>query len=353
MHLPGWHSTRKIVVLESDDWGTIRMASNEAYQQLLQRGYPVNQCSYNSNDALECNEDLEQLFEVLNSVRDKNNRPAILTANNIVGNPDFEKIKASDFNEYHFETFDKTLQRYPKHNRVMDLYKEGIEKKLIQPQFHGREHLNVANWMKALQQKDQTALDAFECNMFTTHNGINPSGRSEFLDAFATPDAATIAIEGLEIFKSIWGFQSASFIAPCYIWPSSLEPALAKYGVKFIQSITWQQDPDATGTSYKKRFHFMGQKNHYGQFYLMRNCFYEPAQQPKFNWIDDCLQRMEIAFRWKKPAIIGTHRINYTGLIQPQNRTKGLNGLEQLLKTIVKKWPDVEFMSSDELGALL
>ena len=29
-NLPGWRTSRKIVVIESDDWGTIRMPSNKA-----------------------------------------------------------------------------------------------------------------------------------------------------------------------------------------------------------------------------------------------------------------------------------------------------------------------------------
>src|ERR1035437_5292112 len=99
-YLPGWHTSRKIVVIESDDWGSIRMASTKAYKTFLQSGYPVDQSSYNRNDALECNEDLEFLFEVLSSVKDKYGNPAVMTINNIVANPDFEKIKCSDFQKY-------------------------------------------------------------------------------------------------------------------------------------------------------------------------------------------------------------------------------------------------------------
>lgn len=29
LNLPGWHTRRKIVVIESDDWGSIRMPSKE------------------------------------------------------------------------------------------------------------------------------------------------------------------------------------------------------------------------------------------------------------------------------------------------------------------------------------
>ena len=68
-NLPGWRTNRKIVVIESDDWGTIRMSSKEAFNSLLKKGYPVDQCPYNKYDALESNQDLEMLFDVLNSVK--------------------------------------------------------------------------------------------------------------------------------------------------------------------------------------------------------------------------------------------------------------------------------------------
>ena len=79
-NIPGWRTNRKIVVIESDDWGSIRMASKEAYNYFLGKDVPVDKSPYNSFDALECNEDLEMLFDVLGSVKDVNGNSAILTA---------------------------------------------------------------------------------------------------------------------------------------------------------------------------------------------------------------------------------------------------------------------------------
>jgi hypothetical protein len=45
--------------------------------------------------------------------------------------------------------------------------------------------------------------------------------------------------------------------------------------------------------------------------------------------------------------------VNYCGHIEPQNRKDGLVALGQLIKGIVKRWPDVEFMTSDELADLI
>jgi hypothetical protein len=65
------------------------------------------------------------------------------------------------------------------------------------------------------------------------------------------------------------------------------------------------------------------------------------------------MKQIETAFFWNKPAIISSHRVNFCGHIDPKNREIGLSALKELLQKIVKKWPDVEFMSSVELGVLI
>lgn len=96
-HVGGWMTRRKIVVIESDDWGAIRMPSREAYEHLLRAGFDVDRCPYARNDTLETAEDLDALYEVLDSVRDAHARPAVITANTVVANPDFDRIRAADF----------------------------------------------------------------------------------------------------------------------------------------------------------------------------------------------------------------------------------------------------------------
>jgi len=360
LNIPGWSSNRKIVVIESDDWGSIRTSSSDAYHHFLKNGYPVDECPYNSYDSLESNDDMELLFEVLSSVKDKNGNPAVITANNIVANPDFEKIEAVNYQQYFFERFTATLQRYPRHDRVEELYREGIEKQMFIPQFHGREHVNTNRWLHALQNGDKAINLAFKQSMFSVHYERNPLIENTWMEALDGDTAielsakAAIIQEGLQLFQSIWGFQSKSFIAPSYIWESSLEAVLAANAVEYIQGMVNQMEPIAKpGYTYKKTYHYQGQRNKHGQRYLIRNAFFEPSGSRGYNWVDDCLHRIETAFRWDKPAIISSHRVNFIGFINPKNREANLPLLLQLLKKIVRRWPDVEFMSSDQLGDLM
>ena len=62
---------------------------------------------------------------------------------------------------------------------------------------------------------------------------------------------------------------------------------------------------------------------------------------------------MRIAFKFHKPAIISTHRVNYIGVHDGSNRMNGLNNLRRLLANIRKTWPDIEFMTTDQLGYII
>ena len=51
--------------------------------------------------------------------------------------------------------------------------------------------------------------------------------------------------------------------------------------------------------------------------------------------------------------MISSLRINYIGSLVESNRTTNLRLLNELLARIIKTWPDVEFMTSDQLGDLI
>lgn len=353
-NIPGWTSRRKIVVIESDDWGSIRVPSKEVYERFLKYGFKVTGSQYNRLDCLESNEDLESLFEVLSSCRDKNGNHAILTANAIMANPDFKKIRDSGYREYHYEHFSETLKRYPSHNRVLQLYEQGQKQRLFRPQFHGREHLNISRWMKALQQGGKDVLFAFDQE--TTFSG---QGDYSFMEAMDMDSPAeldqveAIVADGLQMFRKTFGYASQSFIAPCYTWDSGIEGQLVKQGVSYLQGSRYQYIPNGGFDNYKKASHYLGKRNGNNLIYLVRNSVFEPGLLYKSDWVDYTLASINDAFRWNKPAIICSHRINFMGTIDPSNRDNNLKMLGQLLRTIVKKWPDVEFMSSDGLGDLI
>jgi len=361
INIPGWRTNRKIIVFESDDWGSIRMTSKKVYNWFYNKGYEVDKCPYNKNDSIECNEDLELLFEVLNSVEDRKGNPAIFTVNNIVANPDFFRIKESGFCKYYFEPFTQTLERYSGRDRVYELYLEGISHGIFRPQFHGREHLNLNRWMEGLNSGNKILHEAFGQKMFTVRQSDDTgSGRKGWLDAFGLgyqeewEGLNNIIESGLDIFENLWGYRSLSCIAPCYVWSQGAESILAKNGVKYIQGTHVQRVPvNSSELSIKRKYHYLGQRNKLGQRYLVRNVHFEPTEDGRRNAVDKALRDIELAFRYNKPAIVSSHRVNYIGSIRRENRNKNLLLLKNLLNQIVTKYPEVEFMTSDQLGNLI
>jgi hypothetical protein len=358
LNVPGWKTNRRFVVIESDDWGSIRMPSRDVYEDCLKNDYRVDLSHYTKFDALENDKDLTALFDVLSRHKGSNGLPAVITANTVVANPDFEKIRNSSFTEYHYELFTTTFKNSAHHANCFDLYKQGMANNVFRPQFHAREHVNVKRWMKALQQQQPDVLYAFNHNMAGLFPKFVKGGNKYVValdyDEINDPDEKLQILEdGLEIFEKLFNYRSSSFIAPNYVWDTKYEPDLFKAGVKYLQGVSYQSEPDHS----KKRnkiYHFTGQKKNRNQIYLVRNCFFEPSLLPdKSQVVNECLDRINIAFRWKKPAIIGSHRLNYIGSIHEYNRTENLNLLNQLLEGIVKRWPDVEFVSSDMLGDII
>jgi len=359
INILGWHTKDKIIILESDDWGAIRTSSKESLSVLKKNGVRVDDCHYTYLDSLATEEDLDALFTTLKKFKGGDGKHPVVTANCLVANPDFPAIEASGFQEYHWELFTTSLERSFPHRNTFEMWKVGQTEGVFHPQSHGREHLNVSRWMKDLQDKKKITRLAFDLGIYGLSSHIVPTRRGSHLAAFdgaleeLTYDRGQIVQEGLKIFAEIFGYQSKSFIAPNYVWGDDIELATAKNGVSYLQGCTVQSLPRTVCGSLQTVRHYQGKTNNKGQRYLIRNAYFEPASNPNKDWVNSCLKEISTAFFWRKPAIIGTHRVNYVGYLNESNRQNNLLAFEQLLTEIVKNWPAVHFMSSDELGKLM
>lgn len=359
LNLPGWRTNRKIVVFESDDWGSIRTPSISALDSLRQGGLPVHKCDYMMNDALETPKDLNRLFEVLQKHKNSRGENPKFTANTIVANPDFEKIKESAFEVYYFEPFTATYKRFTETADTFKVFQMGVDNGLFWPQLHGREHLNISRWMRDLKEGVKEAHLAFELQMTGISKHISKTDRGSYQAAFdggvkeVTYDHGVIMQDAVSLFATLFGFSPLSFISPNYIWHKGIEDAAFNLGIRYIQGSTAQNISTEHNTPRKISRHFMGQRNHNKQRYLIRNAHFEPTLNKQFDPVNICLQQIRRAFLWYKPAIISTHRVNYISTINKSNADNGLRHLDTLLSGILQCWPDVEFMSSDELGKLM
>jgi len=356
VNMPGWRTKRKIVVIESDDWGAIRLPSETVLKELKTLGIDLGEDHYIRNDALASETDLERLFDTLASLTDSRGEPAKITANAIMANPDFDRIREDKFEKYHYEPFTETLKSYPEHAGSFELWKKGLQKGVFIPQFHGREHLQVQRWMNGLADRNSETAKVFDHKLYALCSTASAENRKSYMAAYEWDNAEDREFtlkaveEGLKMFEEFFGFRSRSAIAPNYTWNSEMEKVLQDGGVHYLQGSTVQRSPEIGKNGNEVIRHYTGQKNDIDQIYMVRNCRFEPTADPEKEWVDSCLKEINTAFRWRKPAIIESHRVNFIGYINPENRDRNLKLLHELLTAILKKWPDVEFMSSDQMG---
>jgi hypothetical protein len=357
----GWKTNRKIVVFSVDDYGNIRVNSMNARKRMDDAGMNIYS-RFDAYDTLETKQDLELLFEVLESVRDKNGRPAIFTPFALPCNIDFEKMELNDFNQFYFETLPSTyeklsVQQPEAYSGAWRLWKQGIDRGLLKPQFHGREHLNLTIFNDKLKKRDSHLLTALKNKSFASisddeYPTMSSTAELDFWDVKENENLKPIIKEGLEIFKNVYGYSSSYFTPPVFNIHNSLFQTLKDNGIEFIDLAMVRKEHQGLNV-YQKSFNYIGKKTKEGLTIMVRNVVFEPTEERGLDWVSYSMKQIETAFRWNKPAIISSHRVNFCGHIDPKNREKGLSTLKRLLQEIVKKWPDAEFMTADELAIYL
>lgn len=355
----GWSTKRKIVVFESDDWGAIRLPDITKIEEYRKR-YPQTNNPYLKYDSLASEDDLNVLFSLISDCKDNFGNHPKLTFNTVVANPDFKKIKESGFKQYYYEPFTETLKRFSNHSQSFNLWKNAIDEKLMYPQFHGREHVNVPLWLEELRNGNQELLDAFDLGTWSVPENkssiINLQASLDWIDERPKEYQEGYINEGLSLFEEIFGFKSITIIPNNFILGEQLHEVLKNNGIKVIQGMKYQKLPFGEDNNQKRRIigRFIGSENEQQIKYFVRNGQYEPTQMPaNYDSVDGCLKEISNAFFWNKPAIINTHRLNYVGVYDQKTKDENIKNFRVLVKSIIKKWPNVEFMDSAELANLM
>lgn len=349
----GWRQRRKVVTFVVDDYGNIRLNSRQARNYLDSKGLKVWN-RFDAFDSLENSDDLESLFDVLCSVSDSVGKNAVFTPFSLPANINFDEIEDNKYESFCYELLPDTLSKYRPNENVFGLIKQGISQGIFCPEFHGREHLNVKMLMHLLRRRDSDVLACFNVRSYTSI-GTKPFGNIRYPAAFAFEQFSEnealgrIIEDGLNCFERVFGYRSIHFTSPTMNEHSVLHNVLYNNGINFVDAPTFKLEHQGNG-NYSKSFHYTGKgTKQAGQYFVVRNCVFEPTSDDGIDWVKYCLKQIEYSFMMNKPANISSHRINFCGNISESNRKKGLASLSSLLKAIVLKWPDVEFMSSRDM----
>lgn len=223
------------------------------------------------------------------------------------------------------------------------------------PQSHGREHFNVAQWMRGLRAGDEDLMTAFHYGICGIAPKAHPETGNKLMNALRAENEEEqkqiddIVKEGLQMFEQLWGFKSKTFVAPCFCWNVDVERVLANNNVELIQTARFKKAAYKSPT----RYYFSGEKNMFNQTYSIRNCTFEPATAANESDVCRLIKQVEKIFGQHRIAVFSTHRINYASGLFEQNRKNTLSLLDGFLKELLKEYPDVEFLSSDRLLEIL
>jgi len=360
-NLVGWRTRRKIIVFSVDDYGNVRLASKQAREKLDKAGIRAVS-RFDAYDTLENREDLEMLYAVLDAHKDKQGNHAVFTTYALPCNIDFEQMAKEDYQSYYFEdlplTYEKLSVTDPSsYEGAWELLKQGIAEGFLRPQFHGREHFHVKIFEERLRQKDRELMLSLE-NRSLASLSIRENENPGYTSAFGfrnfseVPEFEPIIREGLEAFERVYGYPAVNFTPPGGNEHSQVHSYCSKQGISFVDVPMVKREHQGNGR-YKNRFYYTGKKTKTGITYMVRNVVFEPTENDANEAIKQAMKQIEAAFRWNRPAIISSHRVNFCGHVDPENRKEGLGALNELLKQITGKWPEVEFMSADKLGDLI
>lgn len=338
----GWRSKQLILVIESDDWGAEHIPGAQVIEQMKGTDFFPKDLDI-MLDGLETADDVDRLCSVLNCYRDSSGNPAVITANFVMANPDFSAIRESNYSVFKAKPIDTGWNHEPNSAALWRSYRDGIRSGLIVPQLHGMLHFCPDEWLKRLRQGDPTAMSAFDAKMIGENSDASALGRQSMGPIYHTDDETIKELieQGTKTFKRVFGMGSITTVAPCCVWRSpQTEGMLLSCNVRVMQGVLYQYFPGG-----RMKLHYMGERDPSGMFYTVRNCMLEPKVG-----FEQCVSQIEKSFQFGLPAVISSHRLNYTSRISSNIRDNRLAMLNRVLEYVTTKFPNVQFLSSDNLA---
>lgn len=358
-NIPGWSTNRKILVIEGDDYGSLRMPSLEAYD-FLKKNKLINDGIHDKYDSIENEEDLKLMFDILKSYKDIKGNFAKFTPFFNTTNPDTENIINNNFDRYYYLNYYDTLKKLGISGiEIKKLWEEGIKTNIFTPQYHGMEHVNVPILKKLLNANNTDLKKSLSVGFF--HPKLDSKSQYQSLRAafffdneLEKEELKSRIEEGIHIFKEYFNYTPTVFCPSNGVFHDDFKPTLYKNGIKTIVESGVRYYPDGKGGSTAIRKYKFGEFSKTTKLInYSRNVTFEPTRDGIPKSVSKAIDEVTTAFRWNKPVVIATHRTNFSGNLHPENRERGLEALNKLLSSVVKLWPNVEFMHSGELSELV
>lgn len=309
---------RPVLIIESDDWGAGPLAQADA---------------------------LTRLSDLLQGIRDRNGRPAVMTLGVVLEVPDGIRIAASNAIEYHALPLSDA-----RFDGVRAAMQGGIGAGVFAPQLHGQCHYWPQAVLAAAQHEAKVRDWLVAAEPAATEMLPAPL-QSRWVDGSSLPSRAlpdesirqAVAAEAAT-YQAIFGRLPQVAVATTFVWNDAVEAAWDEAGIDIVitpgQRATCRNaagEPacvDATMLN--------GGRSRAGQTYLLRDVYFEPALGHAPQRLVDGLQTR---IRQGRPCLVETHRFNFL-----QATEASLATLEAGLNAALAACPKLRFLTPLELG---
>jgi len=312
---------RPVLIFESDDWGP---------------GKPLQAAR------------LDRLNTLLQSYRDPDGRPPVMTVGVLLALPDTDKNRACGLTAFHrLSLADDCF------GEVRQALRRGVSDGVFSLQLHGLEHY----WAPALlaaAQRDEAVRVWLTGDPLPDTERLPPALQSRWIDGSQLPsrpleetEMERAAGEEVQAFSAMFGHPPAVLVPPTFVWCPAVERGWAAAGGRIVitpgrRYVARDGNNRLVPAGPPLR---NGDRGPGGLLYLVRNDYFEPCQGHQAARGLEALSRNTAAAR---PTLLEIHRCNFTG--DPAAAERALQELRRLLEESLRRHPDLAFLSTESLA---
>jgi hypothetical protein len=314
---------RPVLVIESDDWGPGPVLHAERLASLV-RG--------------------------LERHRDGHGHPALMTLGVVLAVPDGAAMARSTIDDYRRIELDD-----PRCAPVRERMLEGVQAGVFALQLHGMEHYWPPALLAAAHRDEALRAWFFETD-FPAYETLPPPLQSRWIDTAQLPsrpldpDLIRAAVkEETAAYHRVFGRPARVVVPPTFVWTRAVEEAWMDAGIEVIITPGRRYTGrDGSGLPAGVEGPILnGEPAGNSARYLVRDIYFEPARGHEPTRV---LDEMHRHYRLGRPALLETHRNNFTG--EEADFQRSLARMETLLSGALQAWPGLHFLSPEALARL-
>ena len=308
-----------VLIIESDDWGP----------------GPDDDAAW-----------LYRIADVLGRYQDRRGRRPVMTIGVVLALPDAATPEARPRSP----AITLAADRF---RAVREGLLTGVDSGSLVLQLHGLEHY----WWPALSSAagtDSAVARWLRGEGVMRTEALPPHLQTRWADTSRLPSIALhsdeigdAVREELSTFAEVFGRPAIVAVPPTFVWDERVEREWARGGIRFIVTPGRRyvgRDSAGRLVADKEAIH-NGEHGESGIVYLVRDRYFEPALGHDASRALAALADKTCAGR---PTLLEMHRFNFTG--DTAAALKAVSELDDLIAHALREYPEVRFLSTEELG---